>query len=606
MIKKCLLYILFLFNVAIIAQEIEISKIEPPNWWEGMKNNKIELMVYGKGLSAVNVNSGDLKITNLTNVKSDNYLFVELDLSETTEGNYEIQFSNKENSVKKIFPINKRNVSKDIYKGFNQEDAIYLIMPDRFANGDLTNDFVDGYADNLQNDFPQSRHGGDIAGVISKLDYIKDLGFTAIWLTPVVENNTFRSYHGYSATDFYTVDPRLGTFELYKNFVKTAQNKGFKVIMDHVANHIAIDHPWIKNLPTHDWLNGTVEKHYRANHHKMVFSDPHADSSTIKHVQEGWFVDYMPDLNHKNKFLANYIIQNTIWWVESTGIDGIREDTYPYCDQKFMSRWADAILTEYPTLNIVGEVWTGDPAFLSGYQKGNKLRNFDSNLPALTDFGMRDILVNYLTGNESIYKFYTTLASDYLYPNVEQLVTFIDNHDVGRAMLYANSDIEKFKIAFHLLFTTRGIPQVFYGTEIGIKENEDHGTLRKNFIGGFPDDERDAFTKTGRTDEENEIFNFFQQILKLRKEHPALSKGKLVHFPPENGIYVYFKQLNDELILNIVNTSDDDSSVDLSAYSKIIGGRDELTNLYTSEKHNFGNEKTLKISGKKAEMFLVN
>ena len=504
-----------------------------------------------------------------------------------------------------VYPILKRETSTNFYQGFNQDDAIYLIMPDRFANGDVSNDFVSGYDDNLQNEFSQARHGGDIAGVISKLDYIKDLGFSTIWLTPVVENNTFRSYHGYSATDFYKVDPRFGTFDLYKNFVNEAHNKGLKVIMDHVANHIAIDHAWINNLPTQDWINGSVKNHLQANHHKMVFSDMHADSSTINHVQEGWFVDYMPDLNHKNKFLANYIIQNTIWWVESTGIDGIREDTYPYCDQKFMANWAKAIITEYPTLNIVGEVWTGDPALLSGYQSGNKLRDFDSNLPSLTDFGMRDVLVNFLAGRESIYKFYTTLASDYLYPDVNKLVTFVDNHDVGRAMFYADSDIEKFKIAFHLLFTTRGIPQVFYGTEIGIKENEDHGTLRKNFIGGFPDDERNAFTKIGRTEDENEIFDFFQQMLKLRKEHPALAKGKLIHFPPENGVYLYFKQLNDELILNIVNTSDKDAEVNLSAYSKIISGREEFINLNTSEKHNFGKSKTLKILSKKAEMFLV-
>jgi len=248
MIKKTLFFVLFLLNVANFAQVIEISKIEPPNWWEGMKNDKIELMIYGKGLSHATVNSNNLKITNIENVNNASYLFVELDLSETKAGNYEILFTNNEQSVKTIFPIYERNISNDLYKGFNQEDAIYLIMPDRFANGDLTNDFVDGYVDNFQNEFPQARHGGDIAGVISKLDYIKDLGFTTIWLTPVVENNTFKSYHGYSATDFYSIDPRFGTFELYKDFVKTAQKKGLKIIMDHVANHIAIDHPWVKNL----------------------------------------------------------------------------------------------------------------------------------------------------------------------------------------------------------------------------------------------------------------------------------------------------------------------------------------------------------------------
>ena len=603
MVKLYVFSTLFLFNI-IIAQQIEICKIEPPNWWEGMKYNKVQLMVYGENLDNAEVKSDDLTITNVLHVENDNYLFVEIDLSKTEAGNYEISFT-KANKTKKItYPIYSKNSASNIHQGFNQEDAIYLIMPDRFANGDVKNDFVEGYVDSFQNQYSQARHGGDIAGVINKLDYIKELGFSTLWLTPVIENNTFRSYHGYSATDFYKVDPRLGNLETYKTLVKTAHEKGLKIIMDHVANHIAIDHPWIKNLPTEDWINGSVENHFHANHHKMVFSDPYADSSTIKHVQEGWFVKYMPDLNHKNNFIANYIIQNTLWWIESTGVDGIREDTYPYCDQKFMSNWAKTIIAEYPTFNIVGEVWTGEPTFLSGYQANNKLVNYNSNLPALTDFGMRDALVNYLNGKESIYKFYTTLASDYLYPDANNLVTFIDNHDVGRAMFYAKSNIEKFKIAFHLLFTTRGIPQIFYGTEIGMKENEDHGTLRKNFPGGFPNDDRNAFTKTGRTDEENDIHDFFQKMLALRKVHPALAKGELIHFPPQNDVYIYFKKADDELIMNVINTGNNDAKIDLSKFSNIISGKINFINLYTSEDLLNKND-ILKIEGKKAEMFLV-
>lgn len=603
MVKLYVFSTLFLFNI-IIAQQIEICKIEPPNWWEGMKYNKVQLMVYGENLDNAEVKSDDLTITNVLHVENDNYLFVEIDLSKTEAGNYEILFT-KANKTKKItYPIYSKNSASNIHQGFNQEDAIYLIMPDRFANGDVKNDFVEGYVDSFQNQYSQARHGGDIAGVINKLDYIKELGFSTLWLTPVVENNTFRSYHGYSATDFYKVDPRLGNLETYKTLVKTAHEKGLKIIMDHVANHIAIDHPWIKNLPTEDWINGSVENHLHANHHKMVFSDPYADSSTIKHVQEGWFVKYMPDLNHKNNFIANYILQNTLWWIEYTGVDGIREDTYPYCDQKFMSNWAKTIIAEYPTFNIVGEVWTGEPTFLSGYQANNKLVNYNSNLPALTDFGMRDALVNYLNGKESIYKFYTTLASDYLYPDANNLVTFIDNHDVGRAMFYANSDIEKFKIAFHLLFTTRGIPQIFYGTEIGMKENEDHGTLRKNFPGGFPNDDRNAFTQLGRTDYENDIHDFFQKMLALRKAHPALAKGELIHFPPQNDVYIYFKKADDELIMNVINTGNNDAKIDLSKFSNIINGKINFINLYTSEDLLNKND-ILKIEGKKAEMFLV-
>jgi len=604
--KKISIITFFLIlNIFLNAQSIKVNKIEPPNWWEGMKHNRVQLMVYGEELHQLKIDNGELKITGIHEVESGDYLFVDVDLTNVKAGNYEINLSNGTSNVKIDFPIYERVLSPNIHQGFNNEDVIYLIMPDRFANGDVSNDFVDGYVDKFQDEYPQARHGGDIQGIIWKLDYLKELGVSTVWLTPVIENNTFRSYHGYAATDFYKVDPRLGNIELYKAFVNTAHDKGLKIIMDHVANHIAIDHPWIKNLPTKDWINGTVENHLYANHHKMVFTDPHADSSTIKHVQEGWFVDYMPDLNPRNKFLANYIIQNTLWWIQSTGIDGIREDTYPYCDQKFMSKWAEAIMTEYPTFNIVGEVWTGDPVFLSGYQAGNKFRSFDTNLPALTDFGVRDALVNYLTGKESIFKFYTVLASDYLYTNQEQLVTFVDNHDVGRAMFYADSDVDKFKIAFHLLLTTRGIPQIFYGTEIGMKENEDHGTLRKNFPGGFPNDERSAFTKEGRTEYENDIFDYFHNILLLRKKYPALSKGELIHFPPKHDVYVYFKKYGDELILNVVNSGDNYTKLNLSEYSDLLKVKKHLINVETSEKIDLSENKYLTIPNKKAEMFIV-
>ncbi len=606
MIRLLLINFFLVFGFAINAQELIINKIEPPNWWKGMKYNKIQLMVYGEGLSNVEIKSKELKITKIDELENDNYIFIDVDLSEVVVGDYKITLSNGISDVTINYPIHERVVSSNIHQGFSNEDVIYLIMPDRFTNGDVTNDSVEGYVDSYQSEFAQARHGGDIAGVISKLDYLKDLGISTIWLTPIVENNTFRSYHGYSATDLYSVDPRLGTLETYKTLVNTAHDKGLKIIMDHVANHIAIDHPWIKNLPTTDWINGTVENHLNANHHKMVFADPHSDSATVKHVQEGWFVDYMPDLNHKNEFVANYIIQNTLWWIESTGIDGIREDTYPYCDQKFMSRWAETIMTEYPTFNIVGEVWTGNPAFLSTYQTGNKFRKIDSNLPAITDFGMRDALVDYLRGNKkSLYNIYTTLASDFLYADVNQLVTFVDNHDVGRAMFYADSNFEKVKIAFHLLFTTRGIPQIFYGTEIGMKENEDHGTLRKNFPGGFPNDARNAFTKAGRTEYENDIFNYFKKMLTLRKEYQSLTKGKLIHFPPENDVYVYFKILDDEMIMNVINVGDNKVEVDISKYSHIIKGRAEFTNLYNSEKQNMNESTTLTISSSKAVMFLI-
>ena len=375
--------------------------------------------------------------------------------------------------------------------------------------------------------------------------------------------------------------------------------------MDHVSNHISIDHPWMTNLPTPDWINGTVKNHLVVNNNKMVYTDPHADSSTSEHVYKGWFVDYMPDLNQANQFLNKYITQNTIWWVETSGVDGIREDTYPYSNQEFMSTWAKAVMNEYLNFNIVGEVWTGEPSFLAGYQGGSMLKSFDTNLPAVTDFGMRDVLTNFLNGNSTIEDFYNLLAKDYLYANCNNLVTFIDNHDVGRAMFQANSDVEKFKIAFYLLLTTHGIPQIFYGTEIGMIENEDHGALRKDFPGGFSTDERNAFLQEGRTKYENDIYNYFESMLALRKKYPSLAKGKLTHFPVQDNVYIYFKSYENEVVLNIINANKLKVEIDLSEFQHIWGNRKTIINVLASTITELCNEPKITVEGMKAKMYLI-
>ena len=379
--------------ISTISQDFSVSKIEPPNWWSGMNLRTIQLMVYGNDLNEVTVNSEELIVKNVHYVESETYLFVDIEIDNNIKpGDYTLTFSRNSESIKINYPILPRDNKKNIHQGFSNEDVIYLLMPDRFANGDISNDSIPGYYDKYQNIFVQSRHGGDIQGVIDHLDYLKEFGITTIWLTPLVENNTFRSYHGYGATDFYNVDPRLGTNNLYKHFVDEAHKRDLKVILDHVSNHISIDHPWMNDLPTSDWINGSVDDHLNANHNKMVYTDIYADSSTIRDVHEGWFINYMPDLNQSNPYLANYIIQNTIWWIEFAGVDGIREDTYPYCDQEFMSKWAKALLDEYPKLNIFGEVWTGEPAFLAGYIGDSYLpKEYNSYLSSITDFAIEGL-----------------------------------------------------------------------------------------------------------------------------------------------------------------------------------------------------------------------
>lgn len=574
-----LLFILFINN---FAQNITINRIDPPNWWAGMKLNKIQLMVYGNNLNDISAkfDNPKIKIERIHKIKNSSYAFINISIPENiSPKDYQLILSKGKEKTSFTFPILKREDKTNRFKGFGSKDVLYLLMPDRFANGDVSNDSVAGYTDYMQKIPNQGRAGGDLQGVINNLGYLKDLGVTSIWSTPVVENNTFRSYHGYAATDFYNVDPRFGSNNLYKKFVDEAHKLGMKVILDHVANHLSDDHPWLKNLPTEDWLNGSLENHLEANHHKMVFSDIYADSATIRHVEQGWFVRSMPDINQRNPFVQNYVTQNTIWWIEFAGIDGIREDTYPYNNQIYMAKWAKTVFAEFPTINIVGEVWTGEADFLSTYQKNNKYRKVNSNLPALTDFPLRDVLIHVAQGRSGMYQVYNVLAKDFLYTDPNQLVTFADNHDVARLAFYAKGNLNKIKLIYDILFTTRGIPQLFYGSEIGLVGTEDHGTLRIPFPGGFPNDKRNAFTETGREQTENELYNHIKMLIGLRKNYPSLSEGKLTHYPPIDDVYVYFRTLGKERCMIIVNNSKVRREVKLSSMKSMISSTSKLINL---------------------------
>ncbi|MEW6654469.1 MAG: alpha-amylase family glycosyl hydrolase [Bacteroidota bacterium] len=601
--KSILLFLILLVqNLAVqnlTAQNLSIQKIEPPNWWAGMKLNKIQLMVYGSSLNNISAAFSEekIKVDKIHKIENPSYAFIDITIpNELPAGNYTLTIKKGNEKVDYNFPIYKREKEKR-HQGFSQSDVIYLLMPDRFANGDPSNDKVDGYLDRMDTIKFQGRAGGDLQGIINKLDYIKELGITAVWCTPLVENNTFRSYHGYSATDFYNIDPRFGSNELYKKFVDEAHKHGIKVILDHVANHFSDNHPWMKNLPVKDWINGTKENHLGANHHKMIFTDIHADSVTIKHVEQGWFVNDMVDLNQENQFVANYIIQNTIWWVEFSGLDGIREDTHPYNNQKFISRWAKTVLNEFPTLNIVGEVWTGESDFLAAYQNDTFLKKgFDTNLPSLTDFPLRDALISFVTGERGLYEIFNIIAKDFLYTDPDQLLTFVDNHDLPRIMLFANGNVEKAKMAYGILFTTRGIPCLFYGSEIGAVGGRDHGQLRMPFPGGFTGDNRDAFTRAGRTESENEIYDYIAKLIKLRRNYKALSSGKLIHYPPVKSFYFYLRESENEKFLIIANDSHEDQYFDLAAVAHRLMGAKQLINMMNDEKTDITESGKIKIS----------
>jgi len=612
--KKTLLsliiFIFFFFPVS-FPQEFAVNKIEPPNWWAGMKWNTVQLMVYGRNLKEVSISIPypGIKVTNTHSVGNANYFFIDIEIPvDLPGGEYEIVFRKGDNIVKYNYPILNRELKPEDHNGFSNEDVIYLIFADRFCDGNPDNNTIGDSLDEFTSTDLDGRHGGDIEGIISKLDYLKDLGITALWITPMLENDMWMSYHGYAATNLYKIDSRFGSNQIYKQLVSEAHQKGLKIILDHVSNHIGGNHLWMNDLPFGDWINGTVENHLPAHHDKMAFLDIHGTSIMTDFTQEGWFENYMPDLNQRNPFLKKYLIQNTLWWIEFAGIDGIREDTYPYCDQKYLSEWAEAILNEYPNFNIVGEIWKGVPSVISGYQHNSSVRKvgFDSNLPTVTDFALSDALRNFLSGKKSIYSIYEALVQDIVYDNPNNLLVFVDNHDIERAMFVAKGNIQKFKVALNLVLFTRGIPTLFYGTEIGIKGGNKHGELRKPFPGGFSGDTRNAFTIQGRTEQENCIFDYVNQLLKLRKEYPALAKGKLTQIYTGGDLYILLKEYEDEVIMILINSGDEDISFPTQQTMLFFPTAKKMLNIESNKEYMIIKKNTIDLKGMNTQIYKIN
>lgn len=604
-------FVLMLFAASSFAQSPRVAKVEPPNWWTGMKRDTVQLMLYGENLHDVKARSSSphLKIIRTHTLSNPSYAFVDVEISKSAKpGEYTLTVGSPTGSATFTFPLVARRRSPSEHQGFDPSDVIYLITPDRFANGDTTNDNMPGMPDSLKPDHPYGRHGGDLQGIISKLDYLQDLGITALWLNPVVENNTTAaSYHGYAATDLYTIDARFGSNEMFALLVREAHKRRLKVIMDHVNNHISISHPWLSNLPTPDWLNGTREQHQKAFHSKVELHDPHSDTLIKQKATLGWFSEGMPDLNQRTPFVANYLIQNTIWWIEFSGIDGIREDTYPYIDPEFRARWCRAILDEYPQFNIVGEVWITDPAYLAPYQRNTFVpMRFDPQLPSITDFGLFDAFMKtFADPAGKIEHVFYCLTKDFLYPDPSNLVTFLDNHDIRRIMYNVNGDVKRFKLALTLLLTTRGIPQILYGTEIGMKGGPDDGRLRADFPGGFPRDARNAFTESGRTAQENDIFNFTKQLLHIRKSYKPLQRGSLIHFRPVAEVYVYFRMLADERMMVIINNNDTRQRVNLTPFEHQLPDVVRVREVMTGKEFDLSQTYEVDLDGRTAGIFEV-
>ncbi len=592
-IKNFLFLLIIFFGQVLLAQKMNIKKVEPSNWWIGMKNSQLMLMVYGDniGLASPQINIPGVKLIESRSVSNPNYLFVFLNIDSTTKaGTYTLNFlGNKKQKLSYPFTLSNRNSRVE---GFNQSDVIYLIMPDRFANGDTTNDNAKGMREQCKRNEPFGRHGGDLQGIIDHLDYIQSLGMTALWLTPVLENNQeHSSYHGYSITDYYRVDPRLGTNELYKKLSEECHKRGMKLIMDMVFNHCGSFHWWMNDLPMPEWIHQFPE-YTSSNYRPSVMSDPHASKADIIKNTQGWFDRTMPDMNLSNPLVLTYLIQNSIWWIEYLQLNGIRMDTYPYPEKEPMSEWLQQIEKEYPQLNVVGEVWITNNAQLAYWQKdAPNLDGFNTHLPTLMDFPLTDAIQRALNEEDGydrgLARIYNAIAEDFLYPYPNNKVIFVENHDWARIYEFLGEDIRKMKIAFALIATLRGIPQFYYGSEILMTGNgwKSHAEIRKDFPGGWPSDTINAFLPKGRSNLQNEMVNYITKLFQYRKNHPVLHNGKLIHFVPENNTYIYFRMNeNSTIMIAINNHPTEERKLNIERIKEILpsfnSGKDIITEEY--------------------------
>ncbi|MEA4935932.1 MAG: glycoside hydrolase family 13 protein [Paludibacter sp.] len=601
-------YILSFLLFCLLSQPLAgalVQKVEPLFWWTEMQQPEMQLMLYGKDIASakITVKYPGIKIVRTSLTYNPNYVFLYLKISKRTKpGKFDLLIQKGEEVQRYPYELKQRETNSRQRESFTEADAVYLLMPDRFVNGNSANDSIPGYHQGVDRSDLGKRHGGDIEGVISKIPYLADLGITALWTTPFFDNNDRNySYHHYACTDYYKIDPRLGTNEDYPRLTEEAKKYGIKLILDVVPNHCGIGHWWLKDMPAKDWFN-QWETFTSSNYRMMSWTDPHAAQTDLHRLTHGWFSPNMPDLNLQHPLLFDYLKQVYIFWIEYAGIAGLRVDTYPYNDIHTASRFIRAIRDEYPKMNIVGECWMNTAQEIAYYQSGNNNKDgFDSNLTSVMDFPLnvvfRDAFSETEGWNQGMARFYMHFALDFAYPNTNLLMNFIDNHDVDRYAAVINGDVDKYKMALAMLVTTRGYPQIYYGTEImldGIKGSyEGH---RFDFPGGFPEDDRIAFDRNGRTEKENEVFDYLQTLLQYRKSHSVLQNGKMKQFIPENGIYVYFRYNDEEKVMVVVNNDDDQQIVPLKRFDEMLKGKQTGMNIITKEQVLL--KETIMISGK--------
>jgi neopullulanase len=606
----------FLSLSFVYAQSSPIKRINPTNWWVGMKNPELQILFYGDKIGSHTLSLKKykgVKLKKVHKVENQNYLFADLEIGATTPaGQLNFVFSDGKNQFTQLYELKINNTYQP--QGVSPADFIYLLMPDRFANGDELNDKFANMADPLMDrNNPFLRHGGDLQGVANHLDYFTDLGVTALWLNPVIENDqpttneggTQRSaYHGYGFTDHYNVDIRLGGNVAYKTMIDQAHKKGLKVIQDAVYNHAGINHWILKDMPFKEWLN-QWDSYTQTSFKEPPVLDPHASKLDRKIMSDGWFMPFLPDLNQKNEFVAKFLIQHAIWTVEEFSIDAWRIDTYMYNDMAFMNRCNNALLNEYPQIMLFGESLASPVSNQAAFVKNNiKNLPFDCNLPSTLDnqlfAAMKDALKQKYGWSDGVNRLYNTLAQDYLYQNPEILVTYLDNHDEHRFLSEVGENYDKYKMGLAWLMTTRGIPQIYYGTELGVKNFKDptDAEVRKDFVGGWKDDKENKFTKDGRNQLENEIYDFVKTLAHYRKNSEAIAKGSLMQFMPfDEGVYVYFRYTDHQKVMVISNTSEKEKVIDMKRFKEQLNGATTAKNIMNS--HEIMSLENLKIQPQK-------
>lgn len=576
--KKYTLVLVVLFNFISNAQ---IDKVEPPFWWSDMNLSEVQVMFYGKNIAQNEVSvSNGLTIKSIQKTENPNYLFVTVDTKNVAAQEFAFTFKNGKKSFTQNYAVKERRENSKYRKSYDSSDVIYLIMPDRFANGNPNNDNSKSTKEIANRSLPGGRHGGDIEGLIKNLDYIKELGATAVWPTPLCEDNDDNySYHGYGQSDVYKIDPRYGTNEEYVKLSAALHQRGMKNIMDYVTNHWGWKHWMYNDLPTYNWIH-QFPGYSQSNYRMTTQFDKNASKIDTKQCMDGWFVPSMPDLNQSNPLVLNYLTQNAIWWIEYADLDGFRVDTYSYNDKEGISKWTKAITDEYPHFNIVGEVWMHDQAQMSYWQKDSKIaaiQSYNSNLPSVMDFTLHDAIGNVFnedrqSWDRGMIQVYDNFANDFLYPNPNNLLVFAENHDTGRFNEIYKSDFKKYQMAMTLIATVRGIPQLYYGSEIGMKGDKGKGDadIRRDFPGGWNGDANNAFTKQGRTAEQQKFFEFSSKLFTWRKSKEVIHSGKTTHYVPDNNVYVYFRYNEKETVMVIINNNSEKQTLKTNRFKESI------------------------------------